>query len=124
MSKSVTLGPLEKEIMDVMWENCPCSVREVYSRLKNNRKIAYTTVMTVMTRLVEKGILCRDTQKKAHVYNVCLGKREVARLTVRSFFDSLNQQFQDDGYCALQEEFNALKETEKEKIRACLVSST
>lgn len=123
MGKSFTLGPLEKEIMDVMWNDCPCSVREVYNRLKTDREIAYTTVMTVMNRLVEKGVLCRDTEKKAHVYNVCLGRREVARLTVRNFFDSLNLQFQDDGYCALQEEFNALQETEKEKIRACLIQT-
>lgn len=57
--KSRVLGDLEYEIMRVLWEKNGATVREVVDYLKRERKVAYTTIMTVMTRLVDKGLLCR-----------------------------------------------------------------
>lgn len=63
------LGDLEEEIMEVVWKKHTASVRDVLSSLEKKRKIAYTTVMTVMSRLHDKGILKRKMDKTgAFVY--------------------------------------------------------
>ena len=63
------LGTLESEIMEIVWARGQVSVRCVLSELEKRRKIAYTTVMTVMARLHEKGILSREMDKNgAFVY--------------------------------------------------------
>ncbi|KKR48777.1 MAG: CopY family transcriptional regulator [Candidatus Magasanikbacteria bacterium GW2011_GWC2_40_17] len=63
------LGELESEIMEIVWENDQTSVRFVLSQLEKKRKIAYTTVMTVMSRLHDKGVLKRKMDKSgAFVY--------------------------------------------------------
>ena len=57
------LGELESEIMEIIWAHDKVSVRGVLLELEKRRKIAYTTVMTVMARLHEKGILNREMDK-------------------------------------------------------------
>ncbi len=115
MNQVCQLGPLEKEVMDVMWGECPCSVRDVCDRLQTDREIAYTTVMTVMGRLVEKGVLCRQKKGKAHVYDVCTSRKDMARFQVQTFFMSLFERYEEDGIDALREEIMTLP-PEKQKI--------
>ena len=63
------LGNLESEIMEVIWATGQVSVRAVLLQLKKKRPIAYTTIMTVMARLHDKGILKRKMDKSgAFVY--------------------------------------------------------
>lgn len=63
------LGELEFEIMKIIWNMEKASVREVLLRLKKKRKIAYTTIMTVMSRLYDKGILKRELNDSgAYIY--------------------------------------------------------
>jgi predicted transcriptional regulator len=54
-SRLTMLGDLERAVMDVAWSRPHVTVREVVSLLPAGRKPAYTTVMTVMNRLVDKG---------------------------------------------------------------------
>lgn len=63
------LGELETEIMEIIWHNKkPIPVKEVTQLLQRKRKIAYTTVMTVMGRLVTKGILNRSLDGSTYLY--------------------------------------------------------
>lgn len=63
------LGSLEAQIMRVLWERPRLPVREVVELLPGQTKQrAYTTVMTVMNRLSEKGLLQREAVGRAHVY--------------------------------------------------------
>lgn len=63
------LGQLEKAIMDVVWDNGPRTVRGVLDALPSERQGAYTTVMTVMNRLVRQGYLRRrPTTEGAFLY--------------------------------------------------------
>ena len=62
------LGDLEADIMELAWEKSPVSVRDMHERLARNRPLAYTTVMTVMSRLSEKGLLKRQQQGRAYLY--------------------------------------------------------
>lgn len=71
------LGPLEKEVMDIVWTNGPGNVREVVSLMA--RKLAYTTVMTTLDRLYKKGLLHRDMAERAFVYSARLTKEDWSR---------------------------------------------
>jgi len=65
------LGPLEAEVMGVLWRaGHPLPVREVASELNagRNTPLAYTTVMTVMSRLASKAILARSPSGRRFVY--------------------------------------------------------
>src|SRR5680860_1755722 len=74
------LGDLEAEIMECMWDLGSASVRRVHECLQEDRNIAYTTVMTVMTRLAEKGLslihISEPTRRTPISYAVfCLKKK-------------------------------------------------
>lgn len=87
------LGPLEYAVMDAVWELGECTVREVHNRLQQSRKIAYTTVMTTMTRLAAKGLLQRDTSDLAHRYSASVSRDMHARSTVEGVLDWLFAQY-------------------------------
>ena len=58
----------ELEIMKIVWNRDRSTVREVYEELLKRRKIAYTTVMTMMGTLEQKGRLRKSEQGRAYVY--------------------------------------------------------
>lgn len=65
------LGPLEAEVMSAMWAaDAPMSVRDLLGELNKGRRapLAYTTVMTVMSRLVEKAVLQRRREGRGYLY--------------------------------------------------------
>lgn len=67
------LGRLEAEIMERLWSHGrPTSVREVLEDLRQERTIAYTTVMTVMDNLHKKGLLHRHPRQRAYLYQPAL----------------------------------------------------
>lgn len=71
------LSDLESEIMEIVWKAGNASVRDVLSEMKKKRKIAYTTVMTVMSRLYEKGVLKRNLNASgAFIYESKSGKED------------------------------------------------
>jgi len=66
---NTSLGKLETEIMDIVWKLKTASVRSVLDQLNKKRPVAYTTIMTVMTRLHAKGILKRHDNNGAYLYS-------------------------------------------------------
>src|SRR5271165_5329325 len=61
------LGPLETQVMEVLWARGECTVREVVREL--NRSIAYTTVMTTLDRLFRKNLVSRRMRDRAYIYS-------------------------------------------------------
>ncbi len=68
ISKTVPTD-LELELLKVIWERGEATVREVFSDLEKHRKIAYTTVLTMMGVLERKGHLTKRAGERAYVYN-------------------------------------------------------
>jgi predicted transcriptional regulator len=90
---SRVLGPLEAEIMRVMWSaEAPLGVRAVLDVLNRDREapLAYTTVMTVMSRLAEKEILRRELDGRGYVYEPAVADAAAiaVRNVVRDFGDA------------------------------------
>jgi len=93
-------GTLEARVMNAIWGmRAPVRVREVYERLKKEKKIAYTTVMSTMNTLYEKGLLDRKITKGRggllYVYWPKRSREEVERSTVKQVIDSLIRNFGD-----------------------------
>jgi predicted transcriptional regulator len=83
--KRQVLGPLESEVMEILWgANEPLNVPEVLSRLNADRspQLAYTTAMTVMSRLADKEILRRRRQGRGYVYEPAVS--DSAAIAVRN----------------------------------------
>jgi predicted transcriptional regulator len=89
------LGPLETEVMEAVWDGDEVTVRDVQAVLTRQRPVAYTTVMTTMGRLADKGFLRRMEVQPAHRYTALLSRDEYAQTTVSSILDWLVGQFGD-----------------------------
>lgn len=73
--------------MKVVWQKDEATVRDVHEALSESRPIAYTTVMTMMRILQEKGYLVRATGERAHVYRPAKPQQQVIGGMVRDFLD-------------------------------------
>ncbi|MFC0211525.1 BlaI/MecI/CopY family transcriptional regulator [Paenibacillus chartarius] len=62
-------GPLEARILDILWEKPEQSIKAVQEKLDQEKPINFNTVMTVMNRLVDKGILSRRSAGRSSVYS-------------------------------------------------------
>jgi BlaI family penicillinase repressor len=82
-----TLTPQELAIMKVVWRTDKSTVRDVYEALRETRQIAYTTVMTMMRILEEKGYLKKSAADRAHVYRPAKPRQQVVGAMVREFLD-------------------------------------
>jgi len=89
MSPENSLGPLEADIMQVVWKRQMATVQDVFETLSAERSIAYNTVMTVMSRLAQKGILYRQKQGRAYVYSPTTTKAEVAKSMLQYVVDKI-----------------------------------
>jgi predicted transcriptional regulator len=87
--KSSTLTPQELEIMKVVWQKGEATVRDVYEDLLERRKIAYTTVLTMLNVLETKGHLRKRQDDRAFVYRPTKPEATVVRSMVREFVDRL-----------------------------------
>ncbi len=82
---SPTLTPQELEIMKVVWSRGHATVRDVYEALLQDRKIAYTTVMTMMNVLEKKGHLRKKAEGRSFLYRPTRPQRQVVGSMVREF---------------------------------------
>jgi BlaI family transcriptional regulator, penicillinase repressor len=85
--KTPTLTEQELEIMKVIWERDQATVRDVYESLLERRKIAYTTVMTMMNILEQKKYLRKSAEDRAYIYRPAKPKKQVIKGMVREFVD-------------------------------------
>ena len=73
--------------MKVVWRLRKATVRDVYESLREQRPIAYTTVMTMMKILEDKGYLKKTLVDRAHVYQSVKPRQQVVGAMVRDFLD-------------------------------------
>ena len=94
------LGPLGQRVMERLWRDGPGTVGEVLESLNRGsaRPLAYTTVMTILTRLLERGIVTREKEGRQYRYTAAfsqaglgaeIGRRELRKLIDRHGASSL-----------------------------------
>jgi len=87
-SKSKTvLTRQELALMKVVWRAGHATVREVYEALREQRRVAYTTVMTMLNILESKGYLRKEPEGRAYRYHPTQPERRVMTALVRDFVD-------------------------------------
>jgi BlaI family transcriptional regulator, penicillinase repressor len=82
-----TLTPQELAIMKEVWTLESATVREIYERLRERREIAYTTVLTMMKILEQKGYVKKTRADRAFVYRAARPRQQVLGGMVREFID-------------------------------------
>lgn len=75
------LGPLELEVMKIIWSKNEATVQEVLIELNKQNNYAYTTIMTIMNRLDKKGILTRNKVGKGYLYKARYNQDELVQQT-------------------------------------------
>ena len=98
--KSLTpLGETEMEVLHHVWDLRRATVAEVQARILRERKVAYTTVMTVMKKLADKGYLQYEKDGATYVYSAARSSEEVQRSLVD---DLVNKVFRGSSLALVQ----------------------
>ena len=111
---SSTLTEQELEIMKIVWDRDTVTVRDVYESLLERRKVAYTTVMTMMKILERKKYLRRSQSDRAYVYKAAQPQRKVLGAMVREFVNRVFNGSAEPLLVHLVEEHNLSPEDLKE----------
>mgnify|MGYP001546731462 FL=1 len=111
------LGPLEQDVMDVVWGLGDATVRDVHERLRDDRDIAYTTVMTTMARLARKGLLERDTKDLAHRYRPAVERDAYARGATRDVLSWLLERYPEPAAAYLAEVVGDVDDVTLDELR-------
>jgi len=72
----------ELEILRVLWERGPSTVRDVYEALREKKDLGYTTVLKLLQIMTVKGTVRRNEEQRAHVYEACQPATETKRQLV------------------------------------------
>jgi len=84
------LGSSELEVLKVLWDEAPCTVREVLNHLhRRGRRVAYTTVQTLLTRLEQKQFVRSDKSELAHVFRARVSRDRVTKSRLKTLVDQL-----------------------------------
>ncbi|MBL8230246.1 MAG: BlaI/MecI/CopY family transcriptional regulator [Bryobacterales bacterium] len=73
----------ELEILNVLWQRGPSTVREVFEEIQPQRETGYTTVLKMMQLMADKGLLDREEESRAHVYRTASPKEEMQQNLVK-----------------------------------------
>jgi BlaI family penicillinase repressor len=81
------LNDSEWTVMQAVWESSPANARDVLERVHDETEWAYTTVKTILARLVEKGALHEKKQGNTSVYEPLVTRESARKVAVRSLLD-------------------------------------
>ena len=89
--KNIKPTDSELEILQLLWQHGPLSVRtinEMLNELSGNNSIGYTTTLKIMQIMYEKGILKRNTDQRSHIYEAALKENETQQNLLSEFLDA------------------------------------
>jgi predicted transcriptional regulator len=79
----------ELQILNVLWERGPSTVRDVHGALTRLRDIGYTTALKTLQVMTGKGLVRRDESSRAHIYETTVGRQETQRFLVGDLADKV-----------------------------------
>jgi predicted transcriptional regulator len=88
-------GPLQTQVMELIWDNGPMTVKRAQYFLSKREKYAYTTVMTVMNRLARRGFLEREKKGHSFTYKSPMKRDDFLKFAVGEIFTGLYEDFRD-----------------------------
>lgn len=117
-----SLFDLEAEIMEVVWERGwdEFPVSDVHAILEGQREIAYTTVMTTVSRLHDKGLLTREKQGRRYLYRPAMSRSGFIEVMTREVLGSLPPVGQETAVALLVERVAEADEAELDRLEALI----
>lgn len=111
--QTITLKPTDAEldILNILWNDGPGTVRQVHELLAQTKPSQYTTTLKLMQIMAEKGLLERDETDRSHVYHTCLPRERVQRQMAGLLMDRV---FGGSTRSLLQGALSAKKTSKKE----------
>lgn len=116
MIKRKSLGPLEHQIMDIVWKQKKSTVYSVVEDLCQEKKLAYTTVMTVMSRLAKKGVLTRKKKGKTYYYQPSETKDQFIHQVVKNTISKMVNMFGEEALIAFEDETQNLTKEQRDSL--------
>ena len=107
------LSTLELEVMEIVWNCGDCCVRDVVGEIHKEKKLAYTTIATIMTRLVEKGALKKKRFGSSIIYSPKFTKQAVGRSVAQSFINRFCRSFGEMAIASFAESIDQLPASKK-----------
>ncbi len=107
------LSPLEQEVMTIVWELKKCSIRDVLRKLELQKKLAYTTVATLLQRLFEKGQVNRSSSGAVLSYTPKVTKEMYGRKMAMSFIKTLMSSYGEAVIVSFAESIDKLPKDKK-----------
>jgi predicted transcriptional regulator len=81
----------ELEILGVLWQSGPSTVREVFESIAETKNTQYTTILKLMQIMHQKGLLVRNEKEKAHVYRAAQSQEQTQTNVVTDLLDKVFQ---------------------------------
>ncbi|MBO2535662.1 MULTISPECIES: BlaI/MecI/CopY family transcriptional regulator [Rummeliibacillus] len=106
-------GPLEAKIMDILWNHDEMTIKEVQHILEKDKTKNFNTVMTVMNRLVEKGILQKRTEGRSSLYKPVQSRDEFLNVQSKEMTTELMDEF---GNVVVSHMLDALEDVDDELV--------
>lgn len=106
-------GPLEAKIMDILWDNEQMTIKDVQSVLEKEKATNFNTVMTVMNRLVEKGILNKKAAGRSSFYNPIQTREEFINTQSKEMTHELMDEF---GSVVVSHMLDALEDVDEDLV--------
>jgi predicted transcriptional regulator len=80
-------GPTESEmeILQILWQNGSCTVREVHETLSEKKDVGYTTTLKIMQIMADKNLVLRDTSSRTHVYTAAIDQESTQKSMLSNF---------------------------------------
>lgn len=93
MKKPPMIKPTESEleILQILWDEGPSTVREVHERLNERKSSGYTTTLKFMQIMHEKGLVRRNTEARSHIYEALVSREKTRRQMVDKMISTLFQ---------------------------------
>ena len=78
----------ELEVLQILWENGPSTVKSVNDELNNNKNVGYTTTLKIMQIMHEKGLLDREKSGRSHIYKPVPQKDETQNVLLEKILET------------------------------------
>lgn len=106
-------GPLEAKIMDILWNGTEMTIKDVQHALEQEKLTNFNTVMTVMNRLVEKGILQKRAEGRSSLYKPVLSRSEFLNAQSKEMTNELMDEF---GNVVVSHMLDALEDVDEDLV--------
>ena len=89
MTTAIKPTDSELEILNILWEKGPSTVRDIHDELEKTKDAGYTTTLKLMQIMHEKGLLKRDPTNKSHVYTANVSQEKTQGQLVKRMIDNV-----------------------------------